>query len=69
VFFLTQKLLPIISDSGRILNLSSGLARVALPGFAVYGALKGAIEVLTRSTSSHRSATWTYCKYLFLWRC
>jgi len=48
VFFLTQKLLPIISDGGRIVNLSSGLARVALPGFAVYGALKGAIEVLTR---------------------
>jgi len=41
VFFLTQKLLPIIADGGRIVNLSSGLARVALPGFAVYGALKG----------------------------
>jgi NAD(P)-dependent dehydrogenase (short-subunit alcohol dehydrogenase family) len=48
VFFLTQKLLPIISDGGRIVNVSSGLARVALPGFAVYGAPKGAIEVLTR---------------------
>jgi NAD(P)-dependent dehydrogenase (short-subunit alcohol dehydrogenase family) len=48
VFFLTQKLLPLISDGGRIVNLSSGLARVALPGFAVYGAMKGAIEVLTR---------------------
>lgn len=47
VFFLTQKLLPIISDGGRIVNLSSGLARVALPGFAVYGAVKGAI-VFTR---------------------
>jgi NAD(P)-dependent dehydrogenase (short-subunit alcohol dehydrogenase family) len=48
VFFLTQKLLPMICAGGRIVNLSSGLARVALPGFAVYGALKGAIEVLTR---------------------
>jgi NAD(P)-dependent dehydrogenase (short-subunit alcohol dehydrogenase family) len=48
VFFLTQNLLPIISEGGRIVNLSSGLARVALPGFGVYGALKGAIEVLTR---------------------
>jgi len=37
-----------ISDGGRIVNLSSGLARVALLGFAVYGALKGAIEVFTR---------------------
>ena len=48
VFFLTQTLLPIIADGGRIINVSSGLARVALPGFGVYGAVKGAIEVLTR---------------------
>lgn len=48
VFFLTQKLLPVIRDGGRIVNISSGLARFALPGFAAYGSLKGAIEVLTR---------------------
>jgi NAD(P)-dependent dehydrogenase (short-subunit alcohol dehydrogenase family) len=48
VFFLTQKLLPLIADGGRIVNLSSGLARFALPGYAAYGAMKGAIEVLTR---------------------
>jgi NAD(P)-dependent dehydrogenase (short-subunit alcohol dehydrogenase family) len=48
VFFLTQKLLPLIVDGGRIVNLSSGLTRFALPGFAAYGAMKGAIEVLTR---------------------
>jgi len=48
VFFLTQKLLPLIKDGGRIVNISSGLARFATPGFAVYGSLKGAIEVLTR---------------------
>jgi NAD(P)-dependent dehydrogenase (short-subunit alcohol dehydrogenase family) len=48
VFFLTQKLLPAIRDGGRIVNISSGLARFALPGFAAYGSLKGAIEVLTR---------------------
>ncbi|WPU66767.1 SDR family NAD(P)-dependent oxidoreductase [Peredibacter starrii] len=48
VFFLTQKLLPMMNDGGRILNVSSGLARFALPGYSVYGALKGAIEVLTR---------------------
>ena len=47
-FFLTQALLPLIADGGRIVNLSSGLARFALPGFAAYGAMKGAIEVLTR---------------------
>ncbi len=48
VFFLTQKLLPVIADGGRIVNLSSGLARFSLPGMAAYGAMKGAIEVLTR---------------------
>lgn len=48
VYFLTQKLLPLLNDGGRIVNLSSGLARFALPGTSVYGAAKGAIEVLTR---------------------
>jgi NAD(P)-dependent dehydrogenase (short-subunit alcohol dehydrogenase family) len=47
-FFLTQKLLPLIEDGGRIVNLSSGLARFALPGYAAYAAMKGAMEVLTR---------------------
>jgi NAD(P)-dependent dehydrogenase (short-subunit alcohol dehydrogenase family) len=48
VFFLTQKLLPLINDGGRIVNLSSGLARFTLPGYAAYATMKGAIEVLTR---------------------
>ncbi|MEO1353882.1 MAG: SDR family oxidoreductase [Cyanobacteria bacterium J06635_15] len=48
VFFLTQKLLPAIKDGGRIVNISTGLARFALPGFSAYGAMKGGIEVLTR---------------------
>lgn len=48
VFFLTQKLLPLIADGGRIVNLSSGLARFSTPGYSAYGTMKGAIEVLTR---------------------
>jgi NAD(P)-dependent dehydrogenase (short-subunit alcohol dehydrogenase family) len=48
VFFLTQKLLPTIADGGRIVNISSGLARFTLPGYAAYASTKGAIEVLTR---------------------
>ncbi|SDQ51509.1 NAD(P)-dependent dehydrogenase, short-chain alcohol dehydrogenase family [Pseudoxanthomonas sp. CF385] len=47
-FFLTQALLPLIADGGRIINISSGLARFALPGYAAYAAMKGAMEVLTR---------------------
>jgi NAD(P)-dependent dehydrogenase (short-subunit alcohol dehydrogenase family) len=42
VYFLTQKLLPLIKDGGRMVNISSGLARFALPGTAAYGATKGA---------------------------
>jgi len=48
VYFLTQKLLPLIADGGRIVNTSSGLARFATPGYAAYASMKGAIEVFTR---------------------
>jgi NAD(P)-dependent dehydrogenase (short-subunit alcohol dehydrogenase family) len=48
VYFLTQKLLPLMNDGGRIVNVSSGLARFSMPGTSAYGAAKGAIEVLTR---------------------
>jgi NAD(P)-dependent dehydrogenase (short-subunit alcohol dehydrogenase family) len=48
VFFLTQKLLPIINDGGRIVNISSGLARFSFPGSSAYACMKGAVEVLTR---------------------
>jgi NAD(P)-dependent dehydrogenase (short-subunit alcohol dehydrogenase family) len=48
MFFLSQKLIPLIVDGGQIINISSGLARFAFPGVAVYGALKAATEGLTR---------------------
>lgn len=47
-FFLTQKLLPLIADGGRILNVSSGLTRFSLPGYAAYATMKGAMETLTK---------------------
>lgn len=47
-FFLTQTLLPLIEDGGRILNVSSGLTRFSMPGFAAYAAMKGGVEVMTR---------------------
>lgn len=49
VFFLTQKLLPLLADGGRIVNLSSGLARFTVPGSAAYAMMKGGVEVFTRS--------------------
>ena len=48
VFFLTQKALPYINDGGRIVNISSGLARFSFPGSSAYGSMKGSVEVLTR---------------------
>lgn len=48
VFFLTNALIPLLADGGRIVNLSTGLTRFALPGYAAYASMKGAIEVLTR---------------------
>lgn len=47
-FFITQALLPQLADGGRILNISSGLTRFSLPGYAAYAMAKGALEVMTR---------------------
>lgn len=47
-YFLTQKLVPIMSDGGHIINISSGLARVSFPNVSVYGSLKCALEGFTR---------------------
>ncbi len=46
--FLSQKLLPLIKDGGRILNVSSGFVRFTLPGYSIYAAVKAALEVVTR---------------------
>jgi len=48
VYFLTQRLLPLIADGGRIVCTSTGLARFTIPGYSAYAAMKGAIEVLAR---------------------
>lgn len=47
-YLLTQTLLPLMNDGGRIVNISSGLARFAFPGRAIYGPMKAAVEALTR---------------------
>jgi NAD(P)-dependent dehydrogenase (short-subunit alcohol dehydrogenase family) len=48
VFFLTQKLLPLINDGGRIINISTARTRIASPGGAVYASMKGALDVLSK---------------------
>ena len=48
VFFLTQSALPFLNDGGCVVNISSGLARMTLPGYSVYGAMKSAVETYTR---------------------
>ncbi|GAB6853823.1 SDR family NAD(P)-dependent oxidoreductase [Asaia astilbis] len=47
-FFLTQALLPLLRDGGRIVNISTGLTRILYPGRIAYGSMKGAVEVMTR---------------------
>lgn len=56
VYFLTQSLLPVMADGGRIINISSGLARFSLPGFSAYAAMKGGIEVFTRYLAAELGA-------------
>ena len=48
VYFLTQKLLPILNDGGRIINISSGLTRISFPNVSAYASMKGAIETYTK---------------------
>jgi NAD(P)-dependent dehydrogenase (short-subunit alcohol dehydrogenase family) len=48
VYFLTQKLLPVLVDNGGIINVSTGLARFSFPGYSAYASMKGAIEVFTK---------------------
>jgi NAD(P)-dependent dehydrogenase (short-subunit alcohol dehydrogenase family) len=48
VYFLTQKLLPVLADNGGIINVSTGLARFSFPGYSAYASMKGAIEVFTK---------------------
>jgi NAD(P)-dependent dehydrogenase (short-subunit alcohol dehydrogenase family) len=47
-FFLTQKLVPLIEDGGRIVNISSGSSRIAPPGYSAYGSSKAALSCWTR---------------------
>lgn len=55
VLFLTQKLLPLLGDGGRILNISSSMTRHTSPGSAAYASMKGAVEVLTRFMAAELS--------------
>ena len=48
VYFLTQKMLPLLNDGGGIVNVSSGLTRVSVAGSSAYGSMKGAVETFTR---------------------
>lgn len=56
VFFLSQKLVPLINKNGQIIMISTGLTRLTFPGYSVYAALKGAIETLTKFMAKELSA-------------
>ena len=55
-FFLTQALLPVLADGARVLNISSGLARFTVPGYAAYATMKGGVEVLSRYQAKELAA-------------
>lgn len=48
VYFFTQKALTFLNDGGSVVNISSGLARFAFPGYSAYGTVKGGVETMTR---------------------
>lgn len=52
VFFLTQKMLPILNNGGRVINMSSAVARISYPGASAYSIMKGAIDVFTRNLAA-----------------
>lgn len=56
VLFLTQKLLPLMNDGGRIVNISTGLTRMTFPETSAYASMKGAVEVLTRCLAKELGA-------------
>jgi NAD(P)-dependent dehydrogenase (short-subunit alcohol dehydrogenase family) len=55
-FFLIQKALPLMGDGGRIINIGSGVTRIALPGELAYAMTKAAIETLTRNLANQVGA-------------
>ncbi len=48
VFFLTQKLVPLMAEGGRIVNISSGLTRIVMGNRAPYAIMKSAVETMTK---------------------
>ncbi|MFJ3724253.1 SDR family oxidoreductase [Streptomyces sp. NPDC090045] len=46
-FFVVQEALGRLRDGGRVINISSGAARIAMPEILAYGATKGALDTLT----------------------
>jgi NAD(P)-dependent dehydrogenase (short-subunit alcohol dehydrogenase family) len=56
VYFLTQQLLPLVNDGGRIINISSGTTRFSTPGYSLYSSMKGAVEVFTRGVAKEAGA-------------
>ncbi len=48
VYFLTQKLIPLLNDGGSIINISSGTTRFCAHGYSVYASFKSALETFTR---------------------
>jgi 3-oxoacyl-[acyl-carrier protein] reductase len=51
-YFLIQQALPLLRDGGRIINIGSGVTRIALPMELAYAMSKGAIDTLSRTLAN-----------------
>ncbi len=63
-FFLSNALYPLLADGGQVVNISSGLARFAVPGLGTYGTMKGALETLTRYQAKEWGARGITCNVI-----
>ncbi|MGW9207098.1 SDR family NAD(P)-dependent oxidoreductase [Embleya sp. NPDC055664] len=52
-FFLTQRVLPLLRDGGRIVTVTSGATRIAFPESIAYAMTKGALDTFTLALAKH----------------
>ncbi|MTI46160.1 NAD(P)-dependent dehydrogenase (short-subunit alcohol dehydrogenase family) [Roseibium hamelinense] len=52
-YFIVKDALPELEDGGRIINISSGVTRIAFPEIIAYAMTKGAIDTFTFTLAKH----------------
>lgn len=52
-YFIVKEAIPRLSDGGRIINISSGVTRIAFPEIIGYAMTKGAVDAFTLTLAKH----------------